>query len=133
MKLAELARFEPSLKFIANPEWPEEILAISALDELKANSFIFIKNAKFLTKFEAVLEQALALKVGAVVDEKFYQLMNAESKAKLAKLPWLGTSPNVALSLTILSRPFYDLKMKGVNRQVDGRQMGTTDIDPTAR
>lgn len=133
MKLAELARFEPSLKFIANPEWPEEILAISALDELKANSFIFIKNAKFLTKFEAVLENAVTLKVGAVVDEKFYQLMNADSKAKLARLPWLCTSPNVALSLTILSKPFFDLKMKGVNRQVDGRQMGSTDIDPTSR
>lgn len=133
MKLSDLKSFDSTLKFTKNPEWPEEILAISALDELKPNSLIFIKNAKFLQKFEAHLERAIELKVGAVVDEKFFSLMNKESKAGLEKLPWLGLSSNVALTLALLSRPFYEAKMKGINIQVDGRQMGTTDIDPTAR
>src|SRR5690606_5931201 len=47
-------------------------------------------------------------------------------------LAWLATSPNVALSLTLLSKPFYDKKMGKMNTQVDGRQMGTVDIDPSA-
>lgn len=132
MKLQDLVKIDSSLKLVKNPEWPEEILAISALDGLTAQSFVFMKNAKFLGKFTEKLDEAIRLKIGAVVDEKFLGLMDAKSKSDLEKLPFLITSPNIALSLTILSKPFYDLKMKGINTQVDGRQMGTTEIDPSA-
>jgi UDP-3-O-[3-hydroxymyristoyl] glucosamine N-acyltransferase len=133
MKLTELLKFDSSLKIAKNTEWPEEILAISALDALLPHSFIFIKNGKFLEKFLPHLEKALSLNLGLVIDEKFFSLMNIELKQKVESMPWIVTSPNIALSLTILSKPFYDSKMKGLNTQVDGRQMGTTDIDPTAR
>jgi UDP-3-O-[3-hydroxymyristoyl] glucosamine N-acyltransferase len=73
------------------------------------------------------------LKLGLVIDEKFFSLMNTELKQKVESMPWILTSPNIALSLTNLSKPFYDSKMKDLNTQVDGRQMGTTEIDPTAR
>lgn len=132
MKLHDLTKFDSTIKIVKNNEWPEEILAISALDFLTENSVVFIKNAKFLQKFQPNIEHSISKKIGAVVDEKFYHLMNAELKAELQKLPWIATSPNVAMSLTLLSRPFYERKMKGVNTQVDGRQMGTTDIDPSA-
>lgn len=133
MKLNELLKFDLTLKLVKNPEWPEEILAISALDGLYENSFIFIKNGKFLEKFLPHLELARKQKLGLIIDEKFYSLMNAEFKAQIETLPWIITSPNIPLSLTVLSKPFYDLKTKGMNTQVDGRQMGTTEIDPTAR
>ena len=133
MKLSELLKLDPSLKIEKNHEWPEEILAISSLDHLSPQSLVFIKNAKFLQKFQALLDVAITSKVGIVVDEKFYGLMNSEIKASLQKLPWIATSPNIALSLTVLSKSFYDLKFNGLNYQVDGRQMGTTQIDPTAR
>ncbi len=133
MKINDLLKFDSTLKIVKNPEWPEEILAISALDGLLPNSFIFIKNAKFLDKFLPLVETARSLKLGVVIDEKFYSLMSAEFKTKVDNLDWIVTSPNVPLSLTILSKPFYDLKMKDMNTQVDGRQMGTTQIDPTAR
>lgn len=132
MKLKELVGFDPSLKLIHNSEWPEEILAISALDALLPKSFLFVKNAKFWQKFEGKLSEAANLGVGLVVDEKFYSAAPENIQADLKKLPWIATSPNVALSLTLLSKPFYDLKMKGINTQVDGRQMGTTEIDPSA-
>lgn len=133
MKLNDLLKVDTSLKIVKNPEWPEEILAISALDSLTQNGLVFIRNAKFLQKFTPQLEQALALKLGAVVDEKFFGMMNAELKSQLEQLAWIATSPNVALSLTTLSKPFYDKKFHALNVQVDGRQMGTTDIHPTAR
>ena len=133
MKLGELLKFDSTLKTAKKHEWPEEILAISALDALKPNSFIFIKNSKFLDKFLPVLKQAIDCKLGLIIDEKFYSMMSAEFKIEIDKLPWIVTSPNIALSLTVLSKPFYDLKMKDINTQVDGRQMGTTEIDPTAR
>ncbi len=132
MKLHELAKIDTSLKLVKNSEWPEEILAISALDGLSECSMVFIKNAKFLEKFRPNIQKAVLLKIGAIVDEKFFNMVNAELKAEIDKLPWIITSSNVALSLTTLSKPFYERKMNGVNTQVDGRQMGTVDIDPTA-
>ncbi len=132
MKLPDLIKYDSSLKMVRNPEWPEEILAISALDALHPQSVVFIKNAKLLEKFIPFVDEAVRLKVGAVVDEKFYLLMNAELKTHLDKLPWILSSLQVPMSLTLLSKPFYDAKMKGLNLQVDGRQMGNTDIDPSA-
>lgn len=132
MKLSDLVTYDPKLKIVKNPEWPEEILAISNFEHLHPQSVVFIKNAKFLQKFLPFLEQAIKLRVGAIVDEKFYQLMTSELKASVDQLPWIATSLQVPMTLTILSKPFYDLKMKNVNVQVDGRQMGTTDIDPSS-
>jgi UDP-3-O-[3-hydroxymyristoyl] glucosamine N-acyltransferase len=132
MKLTELTRFDPSLKIFKNPEWPEEILAISALEALSSNSVIFVKNSKFMQKLALKLEDAASKKVGVIVDEAFFSQASSEVRDQLEKLPWISLSPNVALSLTLLSKPFYDRKMKGLNTQVDGRQMGTVDIDPSA-
>jgi UDP-3-O-[3-hydroxymyristoyl] glucosamine N-acyltransferase len=132
MKLKDLTQVDPALKIAKNSEWPEEILAICALDALSQNGLVFIKNGKFAEKFKKVLREAVALKVGAVIDEKFYSLMDSTLKDAFSELPWIGTSSNVALTLTVLSKPFYEKKMRGLNTQVDGRQMGTTDIDPTA-
>jgi UDP-3-O-[3-hydroxymyristoyl] glucosamine N-acyltransferase len=132
MKLQDLQQFDSSIKFMKNSEWPEEILAISALDGLLPNSVVFIKNSKFLQKFLPSIEKAVGLRIGAIVDEKFFNLMNVELKKELEKLSWIALSSNVAMALTSLSKPFYEMKMKGVNTQVDGRQMGTTEIDPAA-
>lgn len=132
MKLQDLVGYDQSLKFVHNPEWPEEILAISALDAPTPKSLVFIKNSKFLRRFKAKFEDVAALKVGAIIDEKFYSSVSSEDKELLLKLSWFATSANVALALTALSKPFYDRKFKGINTQVDGRQMGTTDIDPSA-
>jgi len=132
VKLQDLVKFDSSLKIVKNSEWPEEILAISALDVLLNQSIVFLKNAKFLKKFESNISQAINLKIGAVIDEKFFNLMSSDIKSELLKLPWLAVTSNVANSLTSLSKPFYDKKMAGLNTQVDGRQMGTTEIDPSA-
>ena len=133
MKLQDLIKFDPTIKIAKNAEWPEEILAISALDALSEKSVVFVKNAKFMQKLLPLIETAVKLNIGVVVDEKFYNLMASDYKVELEKLTWIATSTQVPMSLTLLSKPFYDKKMKGLNTQVDGRQMGTVDIDPTAR
>jgi UDP-3-O-[3-hydroxymyristoyl] glucosamine N-acyltransferase len=132
MKLQDLVTYDQSLKFVHNPEWPEEILAISALDAPSEKSIVFVKNSKFLRKFKAKFDGITNLKIGAIIDEKFYASIVPEDKELLLKLAWFATSSNVAVSLTMLSKPFYDRKFKGMNMQADGRQMGTTDINPSA-
>ena len=132
MKLQDLVRFDQSLKFIHNPEWPEEILAISALDAPTEKSVVFVKNSKFLNRFKAKFDELAALKIGAIIDEKFYSAISPDDKALLLKLSWFGTSSNVALCLTMLSKPFYERKFGGMNSQADGRQMGTAEINSSA-
>lgn len=132
MKQKELVDLDPSLKILNDKEWPGEILAISALDALTEGSLVFVKNAKLWQKFSPQLEKAKALNIGLIVDEKFFTGASEEIKTSIGSLPWVMTTPNVALTLTTLSKPFYDRKMKGLNTQVDGRQMGTTSIDPSA-
>lgn len=132
MKLQDLVGFDQSLKFVYNPEWPEEILAISALDAPSEKSIVFVKNAKFMKKLRAAFDTLADKKIGAIVEEKYFSSIPAEDKELLQKLSWVGTSSNVALSLTLLSAPFYTMKFKGLNMQADGRQMGTTDIDPSS-
>lgn len=131
MKLLDINKVDSSIKYIRS-EWPEEILAICPLDALTERSIVFIKNLKFLQKLLPEIDRAKALKIGVVIDEKLYAGLDSETKNSLEALSWLGTSPNVALSLTLLSKPFYEKKMGNINSQVDGRQMGTTDIDPSA-
>ena len=132
MKLQDLLIYAPNIKFIKKNEWPEEILAISALDALLESSLVFIKNNKFLQKLLANIDKAVSLKIGVILDEKFFDQMKPEFKVELEKLPWLAVTPQLSLALTQLSKPFYDKKMANVNTQVDGRQMGTTDIHPGA-
>ena len=132
MKLQNLLNFDSNLKCIKNCEWPEEILAISALDNLSENSLIFIKNLKFLQKLSPNIHKAVALKIGIIIDDKFFSSLDLNLKSDLENLPWIVTSSNLSLSLTLISKPFHDYKMKGVNTQVDGRQMGTIEIHPSA-
>jgi UDP-3-O-[3-hydroxymyristoyl] glucosamine N-acyltransferase len=132
LKLQELSQFDSSLKFIQNQMWPEEILAISSLDSMLENSLVFIKNLKFLQKLKSQLEKAVSLRVGVIIEEKFFFSLGDDTRSELDKLSWLATTSNVAQSLTFISKPFYDEKMKSVNTQVDGRQMGTTEIHPAA-
>jgi UDP-3-O-[3-hydroxymyristoyl] glucosamine N-acyltransferase len=132
MKLSELQAFDSNIKVVSNPEWPGEIQAISALEQLLPNSLVFIKSDKFLKKFLPQVARAAELKVGVVLDAKLFDSIKPEERQSLATLPWLATSGNVSLSLTLLSKPFHDRKLGGINSQVDGRQMGTVDIDPSA-
>lgn len=131
MKLQDLITVDPALKIVKSG-WPEEILAICSLDSFSMNGMVFIKNQKFLQKFMLSIHEAAAQKLGAVLDEKIYSGLSDENKVLLNELPWLAVSPQVPLTLTLLSKPFYEVKMKGLNTQVDGRQMGTVDIDPGA-
>jgi UDP-3-O-[3-hydroxymyristoyl] glucosamine N-acyltransferase len=133
MKLSEISHYDPGIEIVSNPEWPGEIRAISALDLLLENSLIFIKNDKFLKKFMVQLTDAVRLKIGVIIDAKLLASTEATVKQQLFQLPWLAISHNVALTLTLLSKPFYELKLGELNSQVDGRQMGTVEIDPTAR
>jgi UDP-3-O-[3-hydroxymyristoyl] glucosamine N-acyltransferase len=133
MKLSDLKKYDSSLNFKFNAGWPEDLETIANIENLRDSTFVFVKNIKFFNKLDAKLNTGTFKESGVIFEEKFFLTLKPELVASLeAKLGWFATSQNVALSLTVLSKPFYDKKLKGVNTQVDGRQMGTVDIHPTA-
>ena len=129
MKSHELQTFDPELVCVQKSD---EILSqISLPSEFKEGSVVFIKNKKFLTELIARLEK-IELS-GAILDLKIWDQLPDESKTSLkSRVRTIFTSPNVPLSMTKISKPFYEEKFDGLQTALDGRQLGNCDIDPTA-
>ena len=130
MKFDQLKSADTSLELMFGEVAQIEVLTISTADAPKEDSFVFIKNKRFLDKF---LSGELCSKLGAIVPRSFYESLGDESKETLkAKLNWLGVVDSVESAMCSLSKPFYDLKFGELNYHVDGRQMGLAQIDPEA-
>ncbi len=133
MKISDLKKYDSTIDFKFNADWANDLESIANIENLADHKFVFVKNIKFFNKFDAKINSGDFKKSGVIFEDKFYKTLNAEIISALeSKLAWIATSQNVALSLTHISKPFYDKKINGVNTQVDGRQMGTVDIHPTA-
>lgn len=133
MKLADLSKYDLSLNFVFRPDYSAELESIANIENLDAGKFAFVKNAKFFAKLESKISAGDFSASGIIFEDKFFQTLKPEAVSGLeSQLGWFATSMNVALSLTTISKPFYEKKIKHLNTQVDGRQMGTVDIHPTA-
>lgn len=130
MNFSQLKSAEASLDLMFGEEAQIKVRTISTADEPKEDSFVFIKNKRFLDKF---LAGDLCSNLGAVLARNFYDSLDDDSKKTIeAKLSWIGVVDSVEAAMCALSKPFYDLKFGELNYHVDGRQMGSAQIDPDA-
>jgi len=134
MKLGQLKKFDESFTLLdsENMNEIEQIIVEGITDksEFLPRHLFFIKNKIFLKLF---LDSEDALLIGVVIEKKFYDGLNPDQiEALKIKAYWLGTTSDVSLSMSFFSKPFYDEKFQNVNDMVDGRQMGTSTIHPTA-
>jgi UDP-3-O-[3-hydroxymyristoyl] glucosamine N-acyltransferase len=108
-----------------------EVAGITDKHVLAHHHFLFIKNKNFLNDF--LEKNPTAGSVGAVVEKKFFDLMNEELKSKLVEVAYFtATVDDVNLGMSYLSKVFYDLQFEKQNDIVDGRQMGTATVDSSA-
>lgn len=128
MKAHELLTFDPELVCLKKSEL--NLSQITLPSELKEGSVVFIKNKKFLTEF---LASSQATTSGALIlDVKLWGQLDEATQTSLTQRSLsVFTSPNIPLSITRISRPFYDEKFSGIQNALDGRQLGNCDIDPT--
>ncbi|MEX1098947.1 MAG: hypothetical protein WEB87_00890, partial [Bacteriovoracaceae bacterium] len=130
MNFDDLKAAEPSFKIKKGEASKLKIQTISTPKALARNSCVFIKNNKFLN---ALLDAEVPEEVCLVAPESFYDSLEKEKLAALeSAAAWLASVDSVELAMCSLSRPFYEQKFKGLNTFVDGRQMGTADVDPDA-
>lgn len=129
MQLKNLKNFDSSIEFITDSMPELNVLGITDSSELKNNHLYFAKNKKFLEPFMAQEDREL----GLILEKKFFDLLSAEDVNKIKeKALWLATSADVNLTMSFLSRPFYDEIIGNPNDVIDGRQMGSASVHPTA-
>ena len=130
MNLGNLKALDPTLVIIKG----EEELSVLGITDNFAHAhqhIIFIKNKKFLAEWLDKIDSAP--NTGIIFEKKFFELLNDENKKQVIDLAYFtATADDVNLSMTYISKPFFDEKFKNSNDIVDGRQMGSAQIDSSA-
>lgn len=67
-----------------------------------------------------------------IFDQKYFESNKEKLEPELDKFSFWATVEKGPLSMSYLSRPFHDEIVASDNDEVDGRQLGTCDIHPTA-
>lgn len=105
-----------------------EFKTISEGGFLQESSIFFCGHKKFIEPLKENVPKDLCVLFSTDVFER-----NGEHlKEILPKLSNWGKVGNVPLAMSFISKPFYDSVVEKDNDEVDGRQMGTCEIDPAA-
>ena len=130
MKLGNMKAIDPSLVIIKG----DDEMAVLGITDNFAHSrhhLVFIKNKKFLNDW--LSKSNSPLNTGLVFEKKYYEILDEENRKSVLELSYFtATVDDVNLAMSYLSKPFYDEKFKNVNDVVDGRQMGSAQVDSSA-
>jgi UDP-3-O-[3-hydroxymyristoyl] glucosamine N-acyltransferase len=130
MKLGSLVEIDKSFVFESSVDTNQSIEGITDKNEFLPRHIYFIKNKNFLNDF---LDSEDALQIAVIIENKFFQLLDSEILESLkSKALWVARVDDVNLAISYFSKPFYDEKIKNPNDMVDGRQMGTATLHPSA-
>ncbi|EQC48936.1 UDP-3-O-[3-hydroxymyristoyl] glucosamine N-acyltransferase [Bacteriovorax sp. BSW11_IV] len=132
MKLEQLHKIDPSLTLIKG-QMSDEFSGLTTFEHLSDSHLLFIKDKKFYLRNESLIKDSDFKSMGVILEEKFNESLSDEDKALItSKFKTVLTAKSVPLAMSFLSKPFYDLKYRELNDLVDGRQMGTASVHPTA-
>lgn len=67
-----------------------------------------------------------------IFDQKYLDSNKEKLESELGNFTFWGTVEKAPLGMSYLSRPFYEVACAADNDEVDGRQLGTCDVHPTA-
>lgn len=130
MLLGSLKNFESTFELITDTSDQTIVEGITDTSAFSPRHILFIKNKFFFNEF---LQSVDAISIGVILDKKFADGMDADQVASIkTKAMWVGSVQDVNLAMSYLSKPFYDEKIGSPNDMVDGRQMGSATVHPTA-
>ncbi len=124
MDSCKLLTADPSLK---NIKGGKNIVfsRLRSPDLIEEDALFFIKNKVFLNKLKNNLR---GQSVHLIIPESFYR-QSQEEISSIAQS--IFTTPNIELSIPLISKVFYDELFAEINHYVDGRQMGTAYVHPS--
>jgi len=121
--LSQLLTFDKSLKLTNSSTGNITVEGICIAENLQDHKILFIKDEKYLKSF---LAARTTQKPIVITSEKVALLLSSNDVSAIL------ISGDVQLSMCQISKPFYNKKFNDLNDVVDGRQMGTVSVHPTA-
>lgn len=139
MKFHELKEHDSSLHLLVPEHFDEDISGISNVKYLNKKSIVFLKNKKFLNLFLETAsikqDEIISLELGVIFSEKLWLMIKDDEELIVTIkqiFKFIASTPNVDLTMSCLSKPFYDKKFSEINDIVDGRQMDTAKVHATS-
>lgn len=130
MKLGNMKNADSSFQIIHGAQ-DKTILGITDNHQLSHQHFVFIKNKIFLQDW--LSKESNIGSTGLVIEKSYFESLTAELNYEISKKAFfIATVDDVNLAMSYLSKIFFDEKFQYANDIVDGRQMGSAEIDPTA-
>lgn len=130
MKASSLVNYLSDLSYIKNPADPEsyELTRISDVHSIEEGTVFFCGNKKFWEQIKNSSTRNLIL----ILSRKFYEDEKEELTKEFDEFYACASVENLPLSMSFLSKPFYDQITSEENDEVDGRQLGTAKVHPSA-
>ena len=134
--IADLQKYDSSLELIWPDRYQALIDAIGAIEKIQENRLYFIGDRKFAERFVQEFDEGRRFSnIGVLLEKSFVREVKGKERLwelLLEKVAWIGQVENILLSMSLLSKAYYDWERESFNDEVDGRQMGTAEIHPTA-
>ena len=135
--VSDFQKCDPSLELICPDSYELPIDSIGTAGDLGDHQVCFIGSKKYAEKFGKTIEQRQNLtNIGILLDKAFVSKIKDKEQlweSLRQRSSWMGQVDSIPWSMSRLSKLYYDRDKKLFNDEVDGRQMGTADIHPTAR
>jgi UDP-3-O-[3-hydroxymyristoyl] glucosamine N-acyltransferase len=129
--IESLKEFDPSIEVIIGDESSACIEHITDSKELKSNGLLFLKNKKHYSKLVESLTDSTKT-ISLIVEAKLFEKLEEEKEVLKNNFLSIATCEDASISMSYISRPFWDRKFSDLNEVVDGRQMGSGSIHPSA-
>ncbi|MCK5073092.1 MAG: UDP-3-O-(3-hydroxymyristoyl)glucosamine N-acyltransferase [Bacteriovoracaceae bacterium] len=138
MKLNELKKYDSSINLVYPDFWDSKISGISTTESPMANHIVFIREKKFLENFLEKLRSGNINSSNIVlIEEKFWNCLQEDNGTLLKDmkrvLSMIATVKDVNLSMSRLSRPYYEKMVDDFDDIVDGRKTETARIHPETK
>ena len=137
MKLTEIVQYDSSFaSCFCHFQQDALLTGLSPLSAVRPFTLTFLKNRKFFNEFLTSRQSQEIDNVYLLVEKKFFDRLEScpeEMEVLKKTFKGMGTVASVDLAMALLSRPFYEEKYENANSMVDGRQMGTAKVHPSAQ
>ena len=136
MKFSDFQKLDKSIKLVFPKTWDNDIICPTGIDWPSEHKFFFVKTKKY---FNRLLETVQSYKnkktfssMGIIFDIGLWDVLDHKEVIE-NNFGFVAVTENVDLSMSFLSKSFYDEKLKNLNEVKDGRDLKSTQIDESSQ
>jgi UDP-3-O-[3-hydroxymyristoyl] glucosamine N-acyltransferase len=109
------------------------IEGICPFDSPAENSFFFIKSNKYFKRIPQHSDNQQFLKTGIIIEKSFFETLDTSVFENIKnRYGFVATMDSFERAMCIFSKYFHDITKEKLNYFLDGRKLGSAQIDPNA-